>query len=453
MIESSPQLNHNLMTKAVQLMNKPEVRELVDEINEKYLYWSDVKYKRVADGSGDIAPAELWACVKFSRMLQRLTVWKRYGISFFLTNSMQRLCHYFDMNFGGSWGNNSLIPHKSKEQYLISSLMEEAISSSQMEGASTTRKVAKEMLRKEISPRSRSEQMIYNNYVSIRFIVENKDKPLTKELLQQIHSLMTYKTLENPEDEGRFRENDNIVVENSITHEVVHTPPGYTDIPEFVESLCNFFNDMEKEVFVHPIIRAIIVHFMIAYVHPFVDGNGRTARALFYWYMLKSGYWLTEYLSISRVIYKSKASYEKAYLHAEADGNDIGYFISYHLRALELAFQELKHYIDKKSQQQQTFDFIKLGNLNDRQAVILSLLNENPHLVLTIKELQNRFAVSHPTVKLDMDALVERGFIEKVPVNKVKFNYIRGQHFEALIKGAKEQHTMETKEKNFENNI
>lgn len=438
MIESSPQLNHELMAKAVPLMNKPEVRELVDEINEKYLYWSDVKYKRVADGSGDIAPAELWACVKFSRMLQRLTVWKRYGISFFLTNSMQRLCHYFDMNFGGSWGNNSLIPHKSKEQYLISSLMEEAISSSQMEGASTTRKVAKEMLRKEISPRSRSEQMIYNNYVSIRFIVENKDKPLTKELLQQIHSLMTYKTLENPEDEGRFRENDNIVVENSITHEVVHTPPGYTDIPEFVESLCNFFNDMEKEVFVHPIIRAIIVHFMIAYVHPFVDGNGRTARALFYWYMLKSGYWLTEYLSISRVIYKSKASYEKAYLHAEADGNDIGYFISYHLRALELAFQELKHYIDKKSQQQQTFDFIKLGNLNDRQAVILSLLNENPHLVLTIKELQNRFAVSHPTVKLDMDALVERGFIEKVPVNKVKFNYIRGQHFEALIKGAKE---------------
>lgn len=46
---------------------------------------------------------------------------------------------------------------------------------------------------------------------------------------------------------------------------------------------------------------------MIAYMHPFVDGNGRTARALFYWYMLKSGYWLTEYLSISRVIAKSKS--------------------------------------------------------------------------------------------------------------------------------------------------
>ena len=151
--------------------------------------------------------------------------------------------------------------------------------------------------------------------------------------------------------------------------------------------------------------------------------------------MLKSGYWLTEYLSISRVIYKSKASYERAYLHAEADGNDIGYFITYHLRTLELAFQELKRYIDKKSQQQQTLDFLRLGYLNERQSMILSLLHENPRLVLTVKELQNRFAVSHPTVKLDLDALVERGFLEKVPVNKVKSYYIRGAKFESLIKG------------------
>lgn len=435
MIESSPHISNEQLVKAVESMNKPEIRTLVDEINDKYLYWSDIKYKKTAENVENISPTELWACVKFSRLLQRHTVWQKYNISFSLTNSMQRLCHYFDMNFGGSWGNNSLIPNKSKEQYLISSLMEEAISSSQMEGASTTRKVAKEMLRKDISPRSRSEQMIYNNYVSIRFIVEHKDKPLTKELLQQIHSLMTYKTLENSADEGRFRENNDIVVGNSITGEVVHTPPTYTDIPDFVDSLCAFFNNTDKGMFVHPIIRAIIVHFMIAYVHPFVDGNGRTARALFYWYMLKSGYWLTEYLSISRVIYRSKASYERAYLHAEADGNDIGYFITYHLRTLELAFQELKRYIDKKSQQQQTLDFLRLGYLNERQAMILSLLHESPRLVLTVKELQNRFAVSHPTVKSDLDALVERGFLEKVPVNKVKSHYIRGAKFESLIKG------------------
>lgn len=108
-------------------------------------------------------------------------------------------------------------------------------------------------------------------------------------------------------------------MEDAITHEVVHTPPSYKDILPFIEDLCIFFNENNTKVFIHPIIKGIIIHFMIAYMHPFVDGNGRTARALFYWYMLKSGYWLTEYLSISRVIVKSKKSYENAYLYTEAD--------------------------------------------------------------------------------------------------------------------------------------
>ena len=75
-------------------------------------------------------------------------------------------------------------------------------------------------------------------------------------------------------------------------------------------------------VFIHPIVKGIIIHFLIAFIHPFVDGNGRTASAIFYWYMLRKGYWLTEYLSISRIISRSKRQYEKAYLYTECDGNE-----------------------------------------------------------------------------------------------------------------------------------
>ena len=368
--------------------------------------------------------------------MQRTTVWDKYGIGFTLTNRMQYLCHNFDMHFGGSWGYSSIIPESSKERYLVSSLMEEAISSSQMEGAVTTRKVAKEMLRKGTVPHGRSEQMIYNNYECIKFIKEHKDVPFSKELLLKIHSIMTFKTLENPSDEGCFREHNNIVVENAITHETVHTPPNYEDIPEFIDSLTSFINNDSNTTFIHPIIRAIIIHFMVAYIHPFVDGNGRTARALFYWYMLKQGYWLTEYLSISRVIYKSKPSYEKSYLYTECDNNDIGYFITYNLKVLEQAFLELQKYIDKKvSEQNAVSDFVRLGEINERQATILSLVKNNPKIVLTIKELQNRFSVSHPTVKLDVDALVEKGFLDKIPVNKVKSNYVKGCNFDELISG------------------
>ena len=430
MIESPPKIDKRVIAKVTSAMSNPEVAKLIAEINRDYLYWSDVKYKKLPEC---ITHTELWAAVKVSRMLQRIFQWERYGITVTMTNHMQQLCHEFDMNFGGSWGNNSIIPGENKEQYLISSLMEEAISSSQMEGATTTRKVAKDMLRKNTAPKNRSEQMIYNNYNSIRFIVEHKSEPLTAELLLKVHSLMTYNTLEDSSDEGRFREDDGVVVENGITHEIVHTPPKHEDITDFVEELCDFFNGNQSKGFIHPIVKAVIIHFMVAYVHPFVDGNGRTARALFYWYMLKNGYWLTEYLSISRIIYKSKAGYEKSYLYAEMDDNDMSYFIAYNLRVLDLAFKELKLYIERKiKQKKNAINYLKSGGINERQASILSLIENDPDTILTIKEVQNRFAVSQPTAKLDLQELVNKGFLSKIPVNKKKSNYVKGEKFDSL---------------------
>lgn len=434
MIESPPKLDKRTISKIALIMDNPEVEKLIGEINQDYLYWSDVKYKKLPEG---ITHSELWAAVKASRILQRIFQWDRYGMTVTMTNRMQQLCHEFDMNFGGSWGNNSIIPGENKEQYLISSLMEEAISSSQMEGAMTTRKVAKDMLRKNITPRSRSEQMIYNNYNSIRFIVEHKNESLTSELLLKVHSLMTYKTLEDPRDEGRFRTDDEVVVENGITHEVVHTPPPHEDIPNFAEELCIFFNGDKSKSFIHPIVKAIIIHFMVAYVHPFVDGNGRTARALFYWYMLKNGYWLTEYLSISRIIYRSKASYEKSYLYTEKDDNDMSYFIAYNLRVLDLAFKELKLYIERKiKQKKNAINYLKSGGINERQAAILSLIDNEPHAILTVKEVQNRFSVSHPTAKSDLQELVNKGFLNKIQVNKKMSNYVKSERFDSLINWA-----------------
>lgn len=278
--------------------------------------------------------------------------------------------------------------------------------------------------------------MIVNNYTSIKFITEHRDEELSAELLLQIHSLMTHQTLDSADDEGRFRTADDVVVGNDVTGENVHTPPTYKDIPAFVEELCKFANSDNDGGFIHPIIKAIIIHFLVAYVHPFTDGNGRTARALFYWYMLKKGYWLTEYLSISRVIYKSKASYEKSYLYTESDGGDLGYFITYHLRALELAFKELQVYIKRKvAQRQGNADYIITYGVNERQAAIISWYRDNPTMSITVKEVENRFGISQPTARLDLDGLVKKGFLTKVPVNKVKSNYVKSKQFDSLISG------------------
>ena len=407
--------------------------ELIDRVYEGYEYWDDVKYKRCPKG---VSNEDLWTQLKISRLLSNVAVWKKYSITFALTNKMQRMCHEFDMNFGGSWGTDSVIPEESKERCLVSSLMEEAIYSSMIEGAATTRKEAKEMLRKKITPRDKSHQMIFNNYQTINFIVSHKNEPLTEELLLQVHRLMTENTLDNPDDAGRIRTNDDVVVEDGITHEVVHIPPTYTEIPEFIKTLCEFVNvsDDNAAKFIHPIIKGIIVHFMIAYVHPFVDGNGRTARALFYWYMVKQGYWLTEYLSVSRVISRSKKKYEKTFLYAEADGLDIGYFINYNLEVLDKAFKELQDYIKRKQQERMTANaFLQLGDINQRQAQIIQMYYDNPKVMLTVKDVQVKFMITPTTAKTDLIGLVERGLLSEIHINKVKRGYVKGEMFDEIV--------------------
>lgn len=408
---------------------------LINKINENYEFWDTVKYKKVP---ANFSVTDLWSAVLVDRIKTSVSAWGKYNIHFCLTNKMQRQCHEFDMNFGGSWVSDSIIPNDDNERYLVSSLMEEAISSSQMEGAATTRKVAKDMLRKRITPKDQSQRMIFNNYQTIQFIVANKNKPLTQELLLHIHKLMTDKTLENDEDAGRFRQNDDVVVEDGITHEVVYIPPSYKDIPQFIVDLCNFFNCEKAKLFIHPILRGIIIHFMLAYMHPFVDGNGRTARALFYWYMLKQGYWLTEYLSISRIIYKSKKSYEKSFLYAEADKNDIGYFINYNLRTLELSFKELQNYIKRKTETKRTAaTFLRIGNINERQAEIIQIYYQNPKEMLTVKDLAARFLITPTTAKSDIVGLINLGVLVEISLNKVKKGYIKGDEFDTLIEKIK----------------
>ena len=216
---------------------------------------------------------------------------------------------------------------------------------------------------------------------------------------------------------------------------VVHTPPPYQELPEFVEELCRYFNETDAKVFVHPIIRGIIIHFMIAYMHPFVDGNGRTARALFYWYMLKQGYWLMEYMSVSRVIASSKKSYEKAYQYVESDFMDVGYFIMYNLKVLDKAFKQLQAYIKKKQDEKMLANtFLQLGDINERQAQIIRMFIDNPNEVLTVKDVQAKFLITPTTAKSDLMGLVQRGLLAEISFNKVKKGYIKGKEFDEAIK-------------------
>ena len=149
-IELPPQIDFKKIARALLEVQDKELVTLVDKVNEGYEYWDTVKYKPLPEGC---TPEQLWLNIKASRLKNRMLLWPKYAISLSLTSHMHRLCHEFDMNFGGTWMADNTLPPDAKERYLVSSLMEEAISSSQMEGANTTRRVAKDMLRKQTKPR------------------------------------------------------------------------------------------------------------------------------------------------------------------------------------------------------------------------------------------------------------------------------------------------------------
>ena len=430
MIENPPVVTDVLSPiQILQILSSYEYQDLLLKIEKEYLYWDRIKYL----GTKTLPSEVLWQVVKFSRLSYANFVrFGNYQFIFKTTNYIQQLLHEFDMNFGGTISGSTTISEKNKQYYLLSSIMEEAIASSQMEGANTTRKVAKEMLRKQMKPKDKSQQMIYNNYNTIRFLAEQKDKDLTPALLLEIHKRITEKTLDNPEDEGSFRKDNNIYVVNGITGEVAHEPPSFEQIKIIIQQLCDFANG--DAIFIHPIIKTIIIHFMISFLHPFVDGNGRTARSLFYWYMLKKGYWMTEFLSISRIIYKKKAQYEKSFLYTEHDDFDLGYFIQYNMNVLKEAFEELKIYLDRKTAENNALlEFKNIKGINERQAHILKMIKEKPGSIFECKNLINVLGVSIKTVRADLEGLVKLGFMTTIPINQRLVGYTKSESFDSKL--------------------
>lgn len=406
---------------------------LVDfnKINADYPYWDKVKYLPI---DNELNNKELWYILKFFRQLNRGNLkFGNYQFSFTMTDEMLEMLHYFDLNIGGTLTGAGIIPSQNKDAYLISSLMEEAIASSQMEGAATTRKVAKEMLRKKTKPKNKGQQMIMNNYLTINYIKDHSNKEFTVDQLKNIHRLMTENTLDDDADVGKFRTNNDVIVMDGVTGDVAHTPPSHEELESLLGDLEKFFNT-EGRRFIHPIIKAIIIHFMLSYIHPFADGNGRTARSLFYWYMIKNGYWLIEFMSVSRIIYKTKRMYEKAFLYTEYDENDLTYFILYHLRTMKKAFEELKIYLKRKTEENKSVALLaSIKGINQRQAQIIQIVSENPDSLFTVKEIENRFAVSNFTARTDLEGLVSLGFLTALQPNKVKRTYIKSKDYDSLV--------------------
>lgn len=392
------------------------------DVKGKYLHWDRFIW-RVPKGTSEQGA---WVATKLARKTISKTVelvaeqGKKF--SYCIPDSLYALLHQIDKLSGGGHaiGDGSFITTKEKDRYLVKSLMmEEAITSSQLEGASTTRKIAKEMLETKRLPIDKSEQMIFNNYLLMKKALERKDEELSIDLILELHAIATYKAIDNDATPGALREDNTIAVSN-LYNELAHVPPCYSSLKERLLSLCDFANEKHdgpnSDTFIHPLVKAIILHFMIGYIHPFGDGNGRTARAIFYWYMLRSGYWLFEYVSISKLIQEKRSDYDAAFIYTETDEFDLTYFIYHQVDVVMRAVNSLNSHIEsKKSEFYQFMEWIEKSPLSKNfkrgQLELLKEAVKQPGRIFTAKQVSVEFDINENTARSYLNGLVDNDLL------------------------------------------
>jgi Fic family protein len=409
-IENPPHIKDLDFNKYIDCLKRNGMESFLAETDKRYFYWSEIKHRPNLPFEN---PEKAWGIIKTHRLIgAKRLFFGNHKFSYNLTSFIQEDLHNFDLKLIGGLYKNS-ITLQEQQEYFKNSLIEEAIASSQIEGAATTTDVAREMIKSGRKPRTESEQMIINNFRAIREIENRLDEELSIELILDIYQIMTVKT-DASKYAGNFRDHP-IYVKDHIDGEIAFTAPEHSEINQLIERLIHFINSEQE--FYHPIIKASILHFMIGYIHPFGDGNGRTARALFYWYLIKKGYSLLKHISISRAILNSRTSYDKAFLKTEHDDNDLTYFIMYSMKNLRVAFQSLVTYRDRKREERQkaseiTYELTQKG-FNKRQADLLGYLFIKPKAKITVPIYSKKHDIVRQTATRDLADLEKKEIIIK----------------------------------------
>lgn len=386
--------------------------------NPKYLFWAKAMYR---EPPVDYTPDEAWITARLVRKLKGIKSPIKTAAGEYFTYQrlvrFDKINHRIDQQTSGSFLVTT-VSSDDRQKFLSRGIIEEAIASSQLEGASTTRKYAKQMIAENRKPRNVSEQMIFNNYLSMSSIDSDyKDMPLSKKLLLQMHYQLTHDTLEDPADEGRFRvrgDQIDVIYNDKIAYET----PDVEFVAVELDRLIDFANNDSE--FVHPVIKASLLHFWMGFLHPFADGNGRMARTLFYWYLLKKDYWGMAYVPISMVIKRAKQQYTFAYIHTEQDNLDLTYFLDFSMRKIEMALNEFELYVASLQQENHLIEDRLKGIvvLNERQKQLLYYLVSD--INNSASELSHRTMnrIARGTARADLLHLAENELVQSAKEGK-----------------------------------
>ncbi|MBX3040098.1 MAG: Fic family protein [Bdellovibrionaceae bacterium] len=304
-----------------------------------------------------------------------------------------------------------------KDEFFMDSLIEEAITSALYEGANSTRAKAQELIESGDHPRSKDDWMLLNNYEAMKWIKQNRSADVTIDLVKKIHAIVSKNTLEGDDANfsGLFR-NDTVYVRSSA-NEIKHEGIPYHLIDETLLEALELTTKHPR--YFPKIIKGILLHYFIAYIHPFFDGNGRTARALFYFKVMKNGLSFVELLSVSAYLKNHGRQYEKSFEKVVGNEHDLTYFIDFNLDALLEAIKE----VERKVEYLLSIKKLKgLFAISDNQIGLLQRLALNRFRKISIEDYAGQIGKSREIARQELKQLGEWGLVIEEKTGK-KFVY------------------------------
>lgn len=390
----------------------------------RYLPFDELFYR--FPESMDITLA--WGIIKSARRQQQQSLMfprpPLASASFMLTPLIQRTVSQADRyaTTHALQGMSDKVGERERLGYLLEGLIEdEAISSSQLEGAATTLHVAKKMLRRNREPRTADERMILGNYKLMQHAWQVRDQPLSLAMICEFHRIAVAGIDDDQYRPGAFRDTDDVVVVDQ-DGDIVHQPPPAEGLEARLQSVCDWVNachdDAQRPEYLHPLVKAVVLHFTIGFEHPFRDGNGRVARALFYWFMFKNEYAAFRYIAISVLLKRAATRYGKSYLYSETDGLDLTYFIEYQCEVIGRAialFQENFQRVTRDIEECNAW--LDRSGLNQRMShrhqLVLQVARAGLANVFTITNVADRLGCSYNTAAKVLNDLVDYGLFRK----------------------------------------
>ncbi len=261
---------------------------------------------------------------------------------------------------------------------------------------------------RDIMARRKDKQEVLNYLEALERILElAKRTPFTPRDLLEVHKIVTKETLENPKDEGIFRDRQ-VFVGNRITGEVVFMPPPTEQVSELINEFFDWFNSPGADE-LDPVIHAGITHYELVRIHAFVDGNGRTARIMASLVFYERGFDVKRFFALDDYYDNDRRAYYAALKSVDQKTLDLTGWLEYFTEGIAVSIKDLKNKVIGLSKDIKVLKEKGQIALTERQMKIVEKIIQNDRIA--INEVVKEFGVSRQMALKEMNKLVNLSVI------------------------------------------